>query len=119
MKTKNVAIIITILLSAFLGAAGVRAADATATVDCKETGRLNGQVQYQYEVTLSNNTAKKLTVEYDVILVAGSVPSRDHRHSTLLSPNEKNLTETHDGVMSAEGWDKITRFRIEWTSREL
>ncbi len=82
------------------------------TVDCEEIGRLNGEVGYQYDVTLTNNTATKLIVRYKVIFKAGDTPKKTHSHSTLMTPNE-NLTETHDDKMSETEWDKVTVFRLE------
>jgi hypothetical protein len=91
--------------------------DVTAAVDCKEVGRLNGEVEYQYDATLTNNTDSKLIVTYEVIFMAGDVRKKTYNHSTVMIPNE-TLTETHDGKISEEDWDKITRFRIEWSSQK-
>lgn len=82
------------------------------TVDCREIGRLNGEVGYQYDVTLTNNTASKLIVKYKVIFKAGDVPQKTHSHSTVMIANE-NMTETHDDKMSETEWDKVTVFRLE------
>ena len=116
MSNKNITIILTILLITLFGLTGAQASHATARVDCKEISRLNNQVQYQYQVTLENNTASKLLVNYNVIFMAGQVPRKNHRHSTLMIPHE-TLTETHEGVMSVTGWDKVTGFRVEWSSQ--
>lgn len=91
--------------------------DVTADVDCQEIGRLNGQVQYQYDVTLKNNTERKLIVEYTVIFLAGSVRKKEFKHSTLLIPEESTV-ESHDGAIKENDWDNVTRFRIEWESRD-
>ena len=91
--------------------------DVSGTVDCKEVGRLNGEVGYQYEVTLTNNTESKLIVKYNVIFMAGDVPIKNHNHSTLMIPNE-TLTETHDGKISEAEWDRVSSFRVEWESEK-
>ena len=92
--------------------------DVTADVNCKEIGRLNGQVQYQYDVTLKNNTERKLIVEYTVIFLAGSVRQKEFKHSTLLSPKESTV-ESRDGAIKEGDWENVTRFRIEWESRDV
>lgn len=98
------------------GVAKAEAQDVKGAIDCKEIGRLNGQVQYRYDVTMINTTAMKLIVNYNVILFAGDVPQKHHVHSTLMTPHEK-LYETHDGIMSVTDWDKVTRFRVEFTAQ--
>lgn len=112
-----------LLLGLALGAAAIADSlppshsDVSATVECKEIGRLKGEVGYEYEVTLKNNTQKKLIVEYSVLLIAGGTTKKTHKHSTLLIPSEK-LTETHSDKMKESVWDEITRFRVEWSSSE-
>ena len=91
--------------------------DVTADVDCREIGRLNGAVEYQYDVTLSNNTDRKLIVEYTVIFVAGSVRKKEYKHSTVLIPKESSV-ESHDGTIKEADWDAVTRFRVEWSWRD-
>lgn len=87
----------------------------SATVHCKERGRLNGQVEYQYDVTLKNNTANKQIVTYNVILLAGNVPLKTHQHSTLMIPYE-TLTETHYGKINEADWDRASRVKVDWKS---
>ena len=91
--------------------------DVSAVVDCREVARLNGVVQYQYDATLKNNTASKLIVEYNVIFMQGQVRKKEHKHSTLMIPNEK-LTETNEGTIREADWEKVTIFRIEWSSKK-
>ncbi len=111
-------ILVGVMVVAVIAGSGVLLAnDVTAEVDCKEVGRLNGEVGYQYDATLTNNTDSKLIVKYDVIFLAGDVRKKTHSHSTLMIPNE-TLTETHDGKISEEDWEKITKFRIEWSSQK-
>jgi hypothetical protein len=90
----------------------------TATIECKELGRLNGEVEYQYDVTLTNNRKVKFKVDYDVIFLAGTTRIKTHNHSTLLIPAEK-LTETNSGVIKESDWNKITTFRVEWLANEI
>jgi hypothetical protein len=92
--------------------------DVSGDIDCRETGRLNGVVEYQYDVTLINHTDLKQKVDYKVIFFAGDVPIKKHNHSTILIPKE-NTTESHDGKMKEEDWDRITRFRIETESEPV
>jgi hypothetical protein len=90
----------------------------TATIECNELGRLNGVVEYQYDVTLTNNRKVKFKVDYDVIFLAGTTRIKVHNHSTLLIPAEK-LTETNFGSIKESDWDKITTFRVEWLANEI
>jgi hypothetical protein len=122
MMTKKIAMIFCVLLALISVSAGVPARetaneDVSADVDCRELGRLNGEVGYQYDVTLKNNTSSKLIVEYNVIFMEGSIPKKNHKHSTLLIPKE-SLVETHEGTIKEADWDKVTKFRIEWSSRK-
>jgi len=87
--------------------------DVTGSISCKELGRLQGVVQYQYDMTLKNNTDVKLKVEYQVILCAGGERKKTHNHSTLLIPGEQ-LTETNYGSMSESEWDQLTEVKAEW-----
>jgi len=89
--------------------------DVTATVDCKSLGTLNGEVSYQYDVTLKNNTSNKLIVKYKVIFKAGDVIKTQHSHSTILIPGEE-LTETNDGTMKEADWDLVTKCWVDWTA---
>jgi hypothetical protein len=91
--------------------------DVTADVDCREIGRLSGDVEFRYDVTLNNNTDRKLIVEYTVIFVAGSVRKKEYRHSTVLIPKESSV-ESHDGTIKEADWDAVTRFRVEWSWRD-
>jgi hypothetical protein len=125
MSTKTFPVLLIILFVASSSNINVRAqeeedkvSNIAATVDCREIGRLNGEVQYQYEVTLTNNTGSKQLVAYDVIFMAGDVRLKTHKHSTLMIPHEKKLTETHDGKMRETDWDRVTKFRIEWSSKK-
>jgi hypothetical protein len=112
MNYQNVAIMLAIPLLTCFGLTTAQAQDVTGDIDCKEIGRNNGEVQYQYDVTLVNNTESKLIVEYNVIFLTGNVPTKNHAHSTLIIANER-LTETHDGTMNETDWDKVTKFRVE------
>ena len=89
--------------------------DVSGTVECKEIGRLSGEVEYRYDVTLTNNTGSKQKVKYDVIFMAGDVPIKKHSHSTLMTPNE-TLTETHDAKIVEADWERVSKFRLEWES---
>lgn len=91
--------------------------DVTADVDCREIGRLSGDVEYQYDVTLNNNTDRKLIVEYTVIFMAGSVRKKEYKNSTVLIPKESSV-ESHDGTIKEADWDAVTRFRVEWSWRD-
>ncbi len=54
-------ILVGVMVVAVIAGSGVLLAnDATAEVDCKEVGRLNGEVGYQYDATLTNNTDSKI-----------------------------------------------------------
>jgi hypothetical protein len=92
--------------------------DVSGDIDCRETGRLNGEVGYQYDVTLINHTDIKQKVDYKVIFFAGGSPIKEHNHSTILIPKETS-TESHDGKMKEADWDKVTRFRVETESEPL
>jgi hypothetical protein len=124
MSTKTIATLLSIVFVTLFGHINVQAQEdkaqtpnVTATVDCKEVGRLNGKVQYQYEVKLTNKTASKQLVEYHVIFMAGDVRLKTHDDSTLMIPHE-NLTETHDGTISETDWERVTSDRIEWSSKK-
>lgn len=122
MSTKKFTLMLCVMLATLFGNTSVQAQentskDVTADVNCVEVGRLNGEVQYQYDVTLKNNTASKLIVKYNVIFMEGQVPKKEHKHSTLMMPDE-TLTETHYGKISEAEWDKVTKFRIEWSSEK-
>ncbi|HPB01666.1 MAG TPA: hypothetical protein PLZ67_01805 [Bacteroidales bacterium] len=117
MKTLQFATLICIMI---IGLAGNKKALAqeqqesvTVSVNCKELGRLNGEVSYSYDATLKNNTAEKLKVTYRVIIKNGDTSVKTHNHSTVLIPDEE-LTETNDGEMSEEDWDKSTDVWIEY-----
>jgi hypothetical protein len=120
MNTRTIATLLSILFVTLFGHSSVQAQEdtsaVTATVDCKEVGRLNGKVQYQYEVKLTNKTASKQLVEYHVIFMAGVVRVKTHDDSTLMIPHE-NLTETHDGTISETEWERVRSYRIEWSSK--
>jgi thermostable 8-oxoguanine DNA glycosylase len=121
MKAKKIVMIFCVLLALISVSAGVPAQETankevTADVDCNELGRLNGEVGYQYDVTLKNNTASKLIVEYTVIFMEGTARKKEHKHSTLMIPKE-SLVETHEGKIKETDWDKVTSFRIEWSWR--
>ncbi len=88
----------------------------TASVDCTALGALNGEVSYQYDVTLQNNTNEKFIVDYSVIFKSGSLVKKTHRHSTVLIPGE-SLTESHTNKMSESEWDTISECWIEWSTR--
>lgn len=88
----------------------------TASVDCTALGALNGEVSYQYDVTLQNNTNEKFIVDYSVIFKSGSIVKKTHRHSTVLIPGE-SLTESHTNKMSKSEWDTISECWIEWSTR--
>lgn len=127
MKTRELNLILPCLvlslllctaLAAFPGHKSSSPSDVSATVECKEIGRLNGVVQYQYDVTLTNNTKKKLRVDYTVTLYAGDVPKKSHSHSTILIPSE-NSTETNSGSMKQSDWDLVSRFNVKWSSSEI
>ena len=90
----------------------------TATVECKEIGRLQGVVEYQYDVTLTNNRKVKFKVDYDVIFLAGTIRTKVHNHSTILIPAEE-LTETNVGSIKESDWNKIDTYRVEWRANEL
>jgi hypothetical protein len=89
--------------------------DVTGSIECDETGRLNGEVGYRYDVTLTNNTDLKQKVDYKVIFFAGTTPVKEHKHSTILTPKETS-TESHDGKMKEGDWDRVSRFRVETES---
>ncbi len=92
--------------------------DVTGDIECNETGRLNGEVGYQYDVTLTNNTDLKQKVDYKVIFFAGTTPIKEYKHSTILTPKETS-TESHDGKIKEGDWDRVTKFRVETESVPL
>jgi hypothetical protein len=87
-----------------------------ASVTCTPLGALNGEVSYQYDVTLQNNTNEKFLVDYTVIFKSGSIVKKSHSHSTILIAGE-SLTESHTGKMSESEWDNISECWIEWSTR--
>jgi hypothetical protein len=114
-----VGIVLCVILAIFsTGKSWSKEDDVTGTLNCKELGRAQGLVQYQYDVTLNNNTDVKLKVDYQVILLAGDVKKKVHSHSTLLIPKEK-LTETNYGSMNENDWDQITGCNAEWQWNQL
>lgn len=90
----------------------------TADVNCDSIGTLNGEVVYQYDVTLKNNTTNKLKVKYTVFLKAGNMIKKQHDHSTILI-SEEELFESHEGRISQSDWNLISSFRIETEAEVL
>ncbi|PKP03911.1 MAG: hypothetical protein CVU11_06605 [Bacteroidetes bacterium HGW-Bacteroidetes-6] len=115
----RIAIFVFLSGSAFALSAQTKADEmVTADVNCDSIGMLNGEVVYQYDVTLKNNTTNKLKVKYTVFLKAGSTVKKQHNHSTILIPDEE-LFESHEGNISQSDWNLISSFRIETEAEVL
>ena len=112
-----IGIVFLAILSGFNSKETIRQDMITASITYESLGSLNGTTNYQYEVTLTNNTSSKQTVDYVVYLKSGNVIKKSHRHSTILTPNETEVS-THEGNMSDADWELVNGCYVEGEVRE-
>jgi hypothetical protein len=112
-----IGIVFLAILSGFNSKETIRQDMITASITYESLGSLNGTTNYQYEVTLTNNTSSKQTVDYVVYLKSGNVIKKSHRHSTILTPNETEVS-THEGNMSDADWELVNGCYVEGEVRK-